>query len=109
MDAKTGNYAFLMGVLVALLAALGLSVGPTLILLMALGVIVGFLNVSRKETTKFLLASITLITVGAVSGVIAQIPILGSTLARALLNITVFTAFAALIVALNTIKDIAED
>ena len=109
MDEKIGNYAFFFGVLLSVIAALGMAPSSSALMLLVAGLIIGALNVSKKETTKFLLASITLITVGAVSGIVSQIPVLGDFLRKTLLNITTFVAFAALVVALKTIHELAED
>lgn len=109
MDEKIGNYAFFFGVILSVIAALGMAPSSSALMLLVAGLIIGALNVSKKETTKFLLASITLITVGAVSGIVSQIPVLGDFLRKTLLNITTFVAFAALVVALKTIHELAED
>ncbi len=107
---KTGNYAFLLGVVVAVLAALGrLNPGLAVLLLAVLGVVVGLLNVNKKETTKFLVASMTLMLAGGTAGIIAGIGPTAKLLADSLVNITVFVAFAALVVALKTVMTLAED
>ena len=109
MGENLGNYAFFFGVLLSIIAALGMAPASSALMLMIAGLIIGCLNVSRGETTKFLIASLILITGGAVSGIVSQIPVIGDVLRKALLNITTFVAFAAIIVALKTIRELGKD
>ena len=73
---KIGEYAFLAGIAIAVLAGLVSGVTPTAIaayaapismLLVVLGIVVGLLNISEKETTAFLVAAIALVTAGTAS------------------------------------------
>ncbi|MFC1752597.1 hypothetical protein ACFL96_04290 [Thermoproteota archaeon] len=107
MKKKIGQYAFLVGVLLAIIAGIIVTANPWVVLvLVVLGVIVGFLNITAKETTEFLVASIALIAAGAAN--MAIIPYIGSYLAAILGYITVFVAPAAIVVALKAVKSLAE-
>jgi hypothetical protein len=57
---KIGKWAFIIGLVLAVLAGLLFQPGWALWVLAILGVIVGFLNITAEETRGFLLASIFL-------------------------------------------------
>jgi len=107
MDQRIGSYSFIAGVVISILAGFGSLTGdlPVLILVL-LGLIVGFLNVSVKETTDFLVAAVALIMAGTAN--ISAIPMVGEILQGALANITVFVAPAAIVVALKDIYALAK-
>lgn len=106
-----GSWAFILGVLIAILGgafggyAAAYAPWITLILVI-LGLVVGFLNISAKEVNDFLLAAIALVAVGLVANLSAIdtiIPVLGSVLQSMVQNVAAFVAPAALIVALKAI------
>ncbi|MBS3176366.1 hypothetical protein J4457_03955 [Candidatus Woesearchaeota archaeon] len=110
MDKKIGHYSFIVGVIIAIVAGLfPEAIGQTALLLLVLGLIVGFLNVTTKETTSFLIAAIALLVSGAASnfGVIAWIG-MGTIVDAILINITNFVAPAAVVVALKAVFSLAE-
>jgi len=76
--------------------------------LLILGLLVGFLTITVKETTEFLVAGIALTLVSAVSGIIDTIPGIGLYLGKILINIGIFVTFAVLVVALKAIWELAE-
>lgn len=110
---QLGPYAFIAGVLLALLAGVFSGffapyLGWVVLLLVALGLVVGFLNVSDKETTAFLVAGIGLMaTAGAAKFAYYLGPIqmgaVGSILDNVLGFIAVFVVPAVLIVALKAV------
>lgn len=111
MDEKIGGWAFIIGILLAIIGGLisGLNFaepGWIIIALVIIGLIVGFLNVSDKEITPFLIAAIALMSMGGgASGTIKDsldkvLPGLGSVLISVTTHIVAFVAPAALIVAL---------
>lgn len=118
MVKKIGHYAFLVGVLLALVMALFSTTlneqtqSILLLVLVVLGVIVGFLNVTSKEMTEFLVAAIALIVIAPVSSTLVVIDKfiagLGTLLQSVLSFIAIFVAPAALIVALKAIIELAE-
>lgn len=106
MDEKYGSYAFLIGMLVAILAGLGTLTGGTAVLvLVILGLIVGFLNVTVKETSSYLTAAIALIVAGSANLAVIDkiVPKLGTILQAILGNIVVFVVPAAIVVALRVV------
>ena len=113
MANKTGHYAFLAGVLLAIIVGLFPDLSKqyssiVVMVLVLLGLIVGFLNITAKETTEFLVASIALMGGGAALESITVIPVVGDVLYSILLHVAVFVAPAALVVALKAIKNLAE-
>ena len=68
MDKQIGNYSFIIGVILAVVLGVATPVlgdASTLLwsLLVVLGIIVGFLNVSIKETKDFLWVTVALVLV----------------------------------------------
>jgi hypothetical protein len=108
---EIGSYAFLLGIIIAIIATF---LYPTVlsapmwvpVLLIILGLIVGLLNITDKETTSFLVAAIALIlTSGALAGLSAWGLGAISTLVA---YIAIFVAPAALIVALLSVWKLAK-
>jgi uncharacterized membrane protein YccC len=92
-----GHWAFLIGIILAVLA--GFTAIPSLpIILFILGLIVGFLNVTEKESTPFLVAMIALLMVG-----VAGLQFGGEVLASILNNFIAFVSAAGLVVALKQV------
>lgn len=108
-----GPYAFLAGVLIAIIAGIAGSFLPENVsgwiplLLVVLGLVVGFLNIKDKEAKQFLIASIALIAVGGAN--LSVIPLVGTYLQAIVQGIVVFVAPAALVVGLLAIKKLAAD
>lgn len=103
-----GEWAFFAGLIAAIVLGVtpaGTSapwVSPTMAIL---GLLIGFLNISRKETTKFMVAGIALLLVG--SGGVQSLPWVGGYMDAILWNITQFVAPAILIVALKAVFQMA--
>lgn len=102
-----GKWAFIIGLIIAILAAFtGTLVQATtvLLILFILGLLVGFLNVTKKDVTQFLVAIIAL---GVAAGSLGAIAILGVTLTTyvtdILRNFVVFVGAAGLVVAIKAI------
>lgn len=101
MGRSLGGWAFIIGLIVAIVIAI-FSTEQTwpLYLLLVLGLIVGLLNVSSKEVGHFLIAAIAfMFTFAALSDVAVGIPVVGDTLARFFNLINAFIAPAAAVVA----------
>ncbi|HDJ96498.1 MAG TPA: hypothetical protein ENG45_00300 [Candidatus Aenigmarchaeota archaeon] len=100
---KIGEWAFLLGVLLAVIFGL-YPIGYAGLILVILGVIVGLLNISEKETTSFLIAAIALSLPGTITkfGEIQY----GDVIVSILANIATFVAPAAVIVALKAIWEL---
>jgi len=108
---QVGAWAFILGVIIAILAGLfagtldAMGAGYVTLVLVILGLIVGFLNISDKETSGFLVAAIALIAVGTAN--LQEIPYIGMYLASMVWNIAAFVAPAALIVALKAVYNLS--
>ena len=111
--AKIGEWAFIIGAILAI--ALGLVpsqyMGTAILVLVVLGLIVGLLNVTEKETTPFLVATIALIATASAADRLAIIPpaFLGNFLEAAVKNLAAFVAPAAIVVALKALLALAKD
>lgn len=106
-----GKWSFIGGLLIAILAAFLTGYGTAVaLLLFVLGLLVGFLNVSEKDSTKFLLGTIAILTGGIAS--LNAISILGglSTILGAVLaNFIAFVGAAGLVVAIKVIFETSRD
>lgn len=107
IDHRIGHWAFLAGVALAVLAGIVPEWQTVTMVwtLAVLGLIVGVLNITAKETAEFLMATVTLMVVGSVGA----LPALGLTVTSVLSNIVAFVAPAALIVALKALWTLAQD
>jgi hypothetical protein len=111
MNNSLGSWAFILGVLIAIIAGLAAgsmdaaTMGYMAVILVVLGLVVGFLNIGAKEVTDFLIAAIALVAVGAAN--LTAIPWIGAYFASMVLYIAAFVAPAALIVALKAIYNTA--
>ena len=118
---KAGEWAYLVSVVIAVLAGIAAAAGFgasswVAVLLLILGAVVGLLNISEKETTAFLVATVALVvaSLGAnVSGtagtfsVLNVVPGLGTLINAIVANIAIFAAPAAIIVAVKAIMNLA--
>jgi len=111
---RIGEWVFILGVVIAVISGLAWdqliasnSAGTIAIVLVVLGLVVGFLNIKDKEIFNFLIATIAIVAVGAAN--LNQIPIIGSYLGYMVLNIAAFVAPAALVVALKAIYNLASN
>lgn len=118
---KYGEWAFLLGVILALIVGLFSAqlteykvylVG----VLAVLGIIVGLLNIKEKETNTFLIAAIALLMVSSSWGPITsmletalgeQVDFISMWLADFFSALVAFVAPAALIIAIKAIYDLA--
>ncbi len=102
-----GKIAFIAGVIIAAVLAF-VSIPYAAMILLALGLVIGFLNVSAAEARTFLIAAIALMTTNAV-GSIADVPVIGVYVAVILNNIGVLMAPAVLVVAIKALLSTAGD
>jgi ATP synthase protein I len=112
MEQKLGHYSFIGGVILA--AVLGLvptnvlgASSPWLVsLLVVLGLVVGFLNVSGKETKDFLFVSAVLIIAsfaGGASNTLGSVSLIGTYLQGIFTQVLTFVVPATIVVALKDI------
>jgi hypothetical protein len=108
MDKKLGHYAFVVAIILAIIAGLVPSMQTNTVTwtLIILGLVVGLLNISAKETTEFLVAVIALMLVGSAG--LGEIAALGASIKAILLNITAIAVPAALVVSLKAIYTLAD-
>ena len=92
-----GKWAFIVGLVVAVLAGLFFQPGWAIWVLAILGVIVGLLNVAAEDTRSFLLASIAL-TLSATA--LNTVPVIGTALSYVLPFVVAFVAGATIVIAL---------
>ena len=103
--AQIGKWAFLIGLIIALVLGFITSYTSTLMmLLVVLGLVVGYLNISDKESTKFLVAVIALV-VGGVAGieVITILGVVTTKIVAILTNFITFASAAGLVVAVKSV------
>ena len=99
-----GKWAFIIGLALAIIAGVIPTTIPNLaLILVVLGLIVGFLNIAEKDTVKLLVAIIALMAVGAIT--IAEIPAIDTYLGAILSNILILAGAAGLIVAVKAIYE----
>jgi len=117
--ANTGRYVFLLGLAVAVVAGIIASTSAGLgdyakwvpLILVILGVIVGFLNITPAERHAFILAAIALVMLGLTRAAFAPLIFgnfnLGAYLSSMISYLVVFVAPAAAIAAVYQIYDLA--
>ncbi|MBS3113491.1 hypothetical protein J4448_00155 [Candidatus Woesearchaeota archaeon] len=117
MEKQIGNYSFIIGVIVAVvlgLAApkLGTATAWLWSLLVILGLVVGFLNVSGKETKEFLWVTVALVVVAfAGSAQInswSNVELIGPYLKGIFDSILAFVVPASVVVGLKDVWELAK-
>ncbi len=108
-----GRILFLVGVAICVLAAL-VNLPPVMsAVLVALGLVVGFLNVSAAETRTFLISAIALMmSAGALSGLgsgLGELAAVANILTKIGYNLSAFIGPAALVVAVRSLLTTAGD
>lgn len=102
-----GKWSFLAGLIIAVVASFVTGYATTVALvLFVLGLLVGLLNIAEKDSTKFLVATIALLTGGIAS--ISALSILGvavSYVGVILGNFIAFVSAAALVVAIKAVLE----
>jgi len=108
---KIGQYAFIVGILIAIAVAFfELPRIWNLGLLIVVGIAIGLLNITVKETIPFLIAALVLIVSASVTALsLGAIPIVGLRLVMIWSNVLTIVSFAAIIVALKTVWALAEN
>ncbi|NQU79217.1 hypothetical protein HQ545_05620 [Candidatus Woesearchaeota archaeon] len=106
---KVGSWAFIVGLIIAIFAGfwpLGTVVTSILIFL---GLIVGFLNVTGTETNSFLFATLVLVVVSSMGGqLLSNIAVIGLMLENMFSAMIVFIIPASVVVGLKAIYSLAE-
>jgi ATP synthase protein I len=95
-----GKWAFIVGLVIAVIAGLLFQAVWVVWVLALLGVVVGLLNISTEETERFLLAAIAFLLSATALGVI---PLIGGLIDNILAYVAAFVAGATVVVALVTL------
>jgi hypothetical protein len=99
-----GRWAFIVGLVLAVIAGLLFQAAWVIWVLALLGVIVGLLNITAEETQSFLLAAIAF----ALSATaLNTIPLIGGAISNILGYVSAFVAGAMIVVALQALFKIA--
>lgn len=107
---KVGSWAFIVGVIIALVAGYWELSAMTTSVLLVLGLVVGLLNVGGHETQPFLLAAVSLVIVASFGGdLLSKIETIGPIIQRVLTTLINFVIPATIIVALKAIYALAKD
>jgi len=105
---KIGRWSFIIGVIMAVISGFWYISPAAMSVLVILGVVVGFLNITGQEAMTFLLASVSMIVISSMgSPAFAEIAVIGPTLQRMLNNLIIFVIPAAMIVALRAVITLA--
>ena len=98
-----GFWAFILGLVIAVIAGIVLSANAAIIVvLIILGLIIGFLNITAKEIMLFLVATIALIVVGNVFAPLTTLGI-GKILGSILSYVATLMAPAAIVAAIRAL------
>ena len=107
-----GAWGFMVGVVLAVIMGLfGFQSSWAYILLVVLGLVIGFVNVTDKDSINFLLASLALVIVGGLGNntliFISNISPILNVLSNVMSSLLVLFVPATVIVALKTVFSIA--
>lgn len=107
---KMGRVAFIVGIIIAVLLGF-VTFSYSSLVLVILGLIVGFLNVSSKETQHYLVAVIALLVIGFAG--LQVFNVLGGSLNNwiqtVLASFIIFVAASGLVVAIKSVWEIGRE
>lgn len=113
-----GVYAFLLGIVIAIIAGFLMpGNGMAVLVLAVLGIIVGLLNITDKEAVAYLIANIAFVTgaaglnavIIAIGGMTGPLAMVFTPLAAVVSYLVSFVAPGAAVVALKAIYVLAKD
>jgi len=109
-EGTVGKWAFILGIILAILVGF-VAVPYTALILMVLGLIVGFMNVESNEATNYLVAAVALLVIG-IAGIQAM-STLGVTVydwvQSIMSNFIAFVGASALVVSIKSIVQLGKD
>ncbi|MBW2975109.1 hypothetical protein KY366_05320 [Candidatus Woesearchaeota archaeon] len=114
MDKRIGNYSFIIGVIIAVvlgIISLGSITSWLASVMVIMGLIVGFMNVTGKETKEFLLVAAVLIiasSMGGASVALSGVQYIGEYLNGIFVQVLAFVVPATVVVALKDVWRIGE-
>ena len=103
---KVGSLALIVGLIIAVLAAFGVTADWLPWVVAVLGLIIGLLNISGAESQRFLLAAIGLMLTATA---VIELPYVGDIVTAIVTNIVVLLAPAVLVVALRSLFETARN
>ncbi|MBI4148929.1 hypothetical protein HY491_00630 [Candidatus Woesearchaeota archaeon] len=112
MDKRVGHYSYIVGVILAVVLGIaGTALGAAAIgwlssLLVVLGLIVGFMNVTGRETKDFLMVSVILVIVaglGSAGDALGGVQLIGAFLAGVFKQLLAFVVPATVVVSLKEV------
>ncbi len=115
MNSETiGRWAFIAGVIIAIIAGIAAAVGGPMggwvpLVMLILGVIVGLTTITEKETTPFLVAAIALLVANGGRAFLLVddvLPGAGTAIDTILVTLAAFVAPAAIIMSIKAIYNI---
>jgi hypothetical protein len=118
MEAKIGHYSFIGGVIIAVVlglvpsATLGTAAVWLASLLVVLGLLVGFLNVTGKETKEFMMVATVLIIAafaGGASDTLGGVQVIGEYLQGIFSSVLAFVVPATVVVGLKDIWSLGQN
>ena len=118
MEEKIGHYSFIGGVIIAVVLGLASSYlgAPAVVwltsLLVVLGLVAGFLNVSGKETKEFMMVATVLIIAafaGGASNILGGVQVIGPYLSGIFTQILAFVIPATVVVGLKDVWSLGQN
>ena len=118
MEQKIGHYSFIGGVIIAVVlglvpaTTLGTATAWLASLLVVLGLIVGFINVTGKETKEFMMVATVLIIAsfaGGASDTLGGVQVIGSYLQGIFVSVLLFVVPATVVVGLKEIWSLGQN
>lgn len=107
---ETGKMAFIIGLILAILSGY-LTIPYLPFIMIVLGLVVGFLNITSKETQTYLIATIAMLLIGV--SILITLENLSQEVAdwmsKVLTNFIVFVSTSGLVVAIKSIVAIGEE
>jgi len=107
-NSRVGHWAFLIGIVLAIIAGFvpQLQTARVTWILALLGLVVGFLNITSRETRDFLIASVALVIAADAAADIISLGIQSTVI---LGNVVTFVFPATLLVAFKTVWQLASE
>ena len=118
MAEEIGKWSFLAGVVIALITGIGAGVGASwavnpwiVLIIVILGLVIGFVNITAKEIQPFLIAALALFafSMANLEAINTLIPYLGSVLNSVVQYVAALVGPAALVVALRAVYKFAAE
>ena len=107
---NVGKWSFVVGLMLAILAG-SLTIPYLPYVMIGLGLIVGFLNITKKEIQTYLIATIAMLVIGM--AILITLENLDQTFAdwlgKILTNFIVFVSASGLVVAIKSVVALGED